>query len=409
MAFYEMKNTLTEMVYNVSEKPSGGEENESGLDRVCFSLSSHLAEPLCQAFHYLRYRIVAPLDPTKFENRGSVIEEIAVRGLLSIGSISTPMTTPLPVLSSTVVLGAGHKLLRQIGYFFQKDGYTHVRGSTVEKRFNVRKPSLKIFSGNHCGAGGGLPLNHGGVIDWRYRLDSIVEAIETENADIVVLQEYYDSAFAEALISRLQKSYAHMFFHLGQNLMGSESGVMVLSKAAVHKFSYTPFDNNDWTLNRGFASLEIKSSPEANTPFCRILGTHLHHGNQEMDRQIRKEQVSQIVASIEADIPTLLAGDLNIERDGKEGKTLSAFRHGYLDQTPTCTNRLIAQWDQEEREIWDETIDYISLYENERADAIELTDGHLIYAFDENYNTQKAWSDHHSLAVTAKWVKQFLA
>jgi len=376
---------------------------DSGWDRTFFRLSSDLAEPLCLAFRYLRYRMVAPLDPKLFENRDSLAQEIALRGLLGLGAFFTLLAAPV-TLSSAALLGIGHKLLRQAGYFFQSNGYTHVRGSAPEKSFAPGDSPI-IYTGNHCGAGGGVPLEKGGVIDWRYRIDDIVAGIKEEDADVVVLQEYYDSAFAEALIAHLQDRYAHIFFHLGQNLIGSESGVMILSKIPVHKFSFSTFQNNNWTLSRGFAFVEFKRTPDAKEPFFRLLGTHLRHGEEASDRTIRLGQVAQMTESIrqaQAKIPTLLAGDLNIERDGEEGKVLSDFRHGYQGVEPTCTNHLVAKWDQQARGTWGEMIDYISLYIDETSEKIELADCHLVPAFDDTYNTKKARSDHHSIVLTVK-------
>lgn len=373
------------------------------VDRLLFNGSSALAEPLCQAFRYLRYRMVAPLDPAKFECRKNLIEEVVLRSFLGIATLSLLIAAPLYVFGSSAVLGIGHKLLRKAAYAFQKNGCTHVRGSAAEK--TITSP-LKVASWNHCGPGGGMSLDHGGVVDWRYRIDKIVAAIESEDPDVAVLQEYYDTAFAEALIARLESKYAHFFIHLGQNEMGSESGVIVLSKAAVSHFSYTAFTNNNWTLNRGFATLEIKASPDANAPLCRLIGTHLIHGDAPEDRSRRMVQVAHIVESIRSQkepIPTILAGDLNIERDGEEGEILAPhFRHGYLGEEATCTNRLVAQWDLEAKGTWGETIDYISLYKDAASEHLELADCHLIRAFDETYNTQTAISDHHGVSLTIK-------
>ncbi len=376
--------------------------SQSEWDRSLFNLSSVLAEPLCQAFRFLRFRMVAPLDPTKFECKKNLVEEVAFRALLGAASLASLIAAPFYVIGGSAVLGIGHKLLRAAAYAFQKEGYSHVRGSAPEKTIS----DLKVTTWNHCGPGGGMSLNHGGAIDWRYRVQNIVAALELEDPDVLVLQEYYDGAFAEALIERLESKYAHFFFHLGQNVMGSESGLIVLSKAAVSGFSYTAFTNNDWTLNRGFASLEIKASPSAKAPLCRVLGTHLRHGDDASDKILRMGQVAQIVDGIQSrkePIPTILAGDLNIERDGEEGQILAShFRHGYLGEEPTCTNHLVAQWDQEAKGTWGETIDYISLYKDAASEQLEFSDCHLIRAFDETYNTQEALSDHHGISVTIK-------
>ncbi len=381
-------------------------EPSSGWDRTFLDLSSKMSEPFCAVWHLLCYRLVAPLDPQKFENRTTVASEVATRVLIGLGTglgVFLTCIAAAPVLCSVAVLGLGSKVVRAIGFALQKGGYTHVRGTAPEKSLNQR---LKVMSWNICGVGGGMSIDHGGVNHWRSRIDGIVEKIQTEDPDVLILQEVYDTALAEAVVDRLKSDYAHFFMHLGPNVWGSVGGCMVLSKCAVHKFSHTSFENNQWTLNRGFASLELKATPQDALPCARIIGTHLIHGEERIDQTHRVEQVAQIVNHVarQALMPTVLAGDLNIERDQPEGEGLSAhLHHGYRGNQPTCTNRLTAQWDLKERAVWDETIDYISLFKGDPSAVLE--NGHLVEAFDASYNTKTALSDHHGLAVAIKGLR----
>lgn len=108
-------------------------------------------------------------------------------------------------------------------------------------------------------------------------------------------------------------------------------------------------------------------------------------------------------------LPTVLAGDLNIEKDSSEGSVLSScLKHAYLDSQNTCTNRLLAQWDERKNNLMEETIDYISLFKRVKHNSqdiavvdkgIRLENCQLIKAYDETYNTKTALSDHHGLFV----------
>jgi endonuclease/exonuclease/phosphatase family metal-dependent hydrolase len=382
--------------------------SSQGQDRTFLHLSSKMAEPFCAAWGLLRYRWVAPLDPKKFENCASREKEVAVRAMIGLGACLSAFLLrirPVPILSSVVILGLGSKVMRAIGFSMQKGGYTHIRGESPEKSLNARDPQVKVMTWNICGVGGGVSLDHGGVINWRSRLDAIVEKIKNESPDVLVLQEIYDTALGEALIERLKKDYAHFYTHLGPNVWGSVGGCMVLSKCAVHDFSYTSFSNNKWTLNRGFAVLELKASPQDFLPIARIIGTQLIHGNAPEDKKNRAEQIGQIINNVMHRVlllPTILVGDLNIERDQEEGATLSSYlHHGYRGIEPTRTNRLAAQWDGKSRK--EETIDYISLFKSASADAtISIKGCHLVKAFDKSYNTKTALSDHHGLSATLK-------
>ena len=393
------------------------ENSLGGWDRTFLDLSSKLAEPFCSVYGRLAYRLAAPLEPGKFENCATRAKEISARVLIGLGVIIGAFllcALPVPFLSIVVLLGVSCKVLRAIGFALQKGGYTHVRGQAPEKELDSQSPQAKIMTWNICGVGGGMSKSAGGVVHWQYRLDSIVKKIKEEDPDVLVLQEIYDTALSEALIERLQSEYAHFFTHLGPNVWGSVGGCMVLSKCAVHSFSNTSFANNTWSVARGFAALEIKASPKEALPCARIIGTHLHFGEGVENQKMKMEQVAQIIHHVARQtlaLLTVLAGDLNIERDEPEGAVLSDFlHHGYQGAEPTCTNRLAAQWDGKERSRWEERIDYLSLFKNSIPNAIDvgvtLEDGHLVEAYDKTHNTKTALSDHHGLSVTIKGLRR---
>lgn len=368
------------------------EISEEGWDRAFLDYSSKCAEPICWAYGLLRYRLVTPLDPEKFDNCQSKIVEIAYRTLIAVVGCVSVVTLVLPI--TALVLGIASKVLRAVGFALQKNNYTHVRGSLPEK--SLENGEAKVMTWNVCGIGGGMNYDHGGVIDFRSRLDGIIDKIESEDPDVLVLQEIYDTALAEALIEKLGAKYAHFFTHLGANVMGSVGGVMVLSKCAVHRFTNTSFENNDWTLNRTIATLEIKARPEDRLACARIIGTHLIHDDNEK----RMEQFTQILKTLEhADpLPTVLMGDLNLERDvPQEGGVLNAhLEHGYLGIEPTRTNHMLKQWDDSLVDPGD-FIDYISLFRNQPA-GVQLVGTHLVKAFSDTFDTRTALSDHHGLA-----------
>jgi len=375
------------------------EISESDWDRTFLDLSSKTAEPLCWAYGLLRYRLVAPLDPKKFDNCDTQTREIATRALIAVGAFFLCVCATVPLLFTALVLGATSKIFRAIGFSLQKNGYTHVRGSAPEKKLEGQ---AKILTWNICGIGG--------VNDWRLRLNDIVAQINAEDPDVLVLQEVYDTALAEALIEKLGSRYAHFFTHLGTNVWGSTGGGMVISKCAHTRFTNESFKNNDWTLNRTFTTLDIKAKPEDALPCARIIGTHLIHDSNPN----RMAQVAQIVDSVFKEtfpVPTVIVGDLNLERDkAEEGGLLNPYlRHGYVRNEPTATNELARQWEQKKQAAPGETIDYVSLFKRQLADGrqlpvvdenIRLDNCHLVKAFDETYNTRTALSDHHGVAAT---------
>jgi endonuclease/exonuclease/phosphatase family metal-dependent hydrolase len=382
-----------------------------GWDQTFLDISSKLAEPFCAIWH-LGYRLASPLeDPQKFENCATKAAEIGTRILMGLGGICAIVVGclfPLPVLGGLGILGLASRVARAVGFFFQKGGFTYVRGPAQQIIADKPPTELKVLTWNICGPAGGLSLDHGGVIHWRKRIDTIIEKIKEQNADVVATQEGdYDTACGEALSQRLGSCYPHSMIHIGPNSMGSVSGMTVHVKRPIHRCFYTPFTTNHWSLNRGFLTLELKENSEAKGPFVRVIVTHLIHGNDEDAKKARVAQVAQIVNSVAQDkIPTILMGDLNIERDSSEGAGLTSagLIHGYRGAEPTCTNRLVAQWTGLSSSKPDETIDNISVFENRGATILE-SEVELIKAFQNGSDpkeTRTALSDHHALVAKVR-------
>ena len=381
-------------------------------DRKILSLSSHLTEPFCQSYRLLYYRLLSPLQ--KFESLPSKVQEIAFRGIIATGALAGSLAAfsfPIPVLGGAACLGIASKLLRYIGFSLQQDGYTHVKGEIEEK--TLLDGRFKLMTWNICGLAGGFSIDHGGVVDWRLRLRDILKTIREEDPDVLVLHEVVDTALAEALIKNLSTNYAHFYIHLGSSLWGVGSGCMVLTKTAVDHFSFASFATNSWKVNKGFVCFGVKESPESVTPSVRVLGSHFHHGYEKEDEDIRMKGVAQMIQKIATralKLPTILCGDLNIQRDLPSGKPLEQYlSHGYLGDEYTCTNRLTAQWDPEEGKRIEETVDYVSLVKenlNENGSPLPVsTEGvrldrvHLSHAFDNTYDTTTATSDHHAVVA----------
>jgi endonuclease/exonuclease/phosphatase family metal-dependent hydrolase len=381
------------------------EESTDGWDRPFLKLSSYAAEPLCQVFGLLRYRLVAPLEPGKFGNAQSKIVEVATRVFIAATAAFLLIAHTVPTLSIALALGAASKLFRMIGFAFQKNGYTHIRGDAPEKTLPGQ---AKILTWNLCGIGGGMHLDHGGVNSWRERLDGIVTQILSDDHDVLELQEIYDTAFAEALIDKLKGHYAHFFAHLGANVWGSVGGGMVLSKCAVSRFTNTSFANNDWTLNRTFATLDIKASPDAPQAAARLIGTHFIHGKDNAKRLAQLDQVKGAVARETLALPTVLMGDLNLEKDKPEegGRLDLDFIHAYPGTEPTCTNEFVRQWEGKATAKPPETIDYISLFRAQLGlpvieQGIAMRNTHLLRAF--GTRQEETLSDHHGIVTTLIW------
>lgn len=381
--------------------------DDMDLDRKFLNLSAGMANMFSWTYGMLGGRLVAPIDPDKFDNASSKAAEIGVRALIVLGTMISLCFAGTYIVLGAVVLSAGSKIFRSLGYYFQKDGYTHVRGRAAEKMIDDGRS--KIMEWNIRGHGGGLHYAEGGVIHWSSRLDRIVNEILEEDPDVLVLQEIYDTSLIESLVDRLEDRYAHFYTHLGCNTWGNESGMMMITKCPVHKFNHIDFNKTDQKVKRGFESIEINSKDAA--PFIRIIGTQLSPGRDAVD--LRNAQINQILDRLAREspaLPTLFVGSLNIDRDNMdEGKYLSNYLyHSYLDDEPTHSDELVNQW----APIYDgqeESSDFISFFKRHPDQefrtfpvvekGVRLIDSHLVRGFDENYNTKTALSDHHAVVT----------
>ena len=382
--------------------------DDLSVDLVCFDISSKMATVFSWTYG-MGYRLIAPLDPKKFDNAASKTKELGIRALIVLGAVFSVMVagaTFIPIFG--VVLGAGSKAFRKAGYYFQKNGFTPIRGSAPVK--TIANGGVSVMTWNIRGYGGGLHYDYG-VVHWRSRIDRIVDSIRKEDSDVVMLQDVQDPDLIKALAQKLGDRYAYFYTHLGPKTFGSESGCMVMTKCAVSKFSYTEFNQHESKINRGFATLEIKASPTDSAPCARIIGTQLTPGAGAAEQ--RMEQFDQIInqlAKQKLAMPTLFVGSLHVDRDSQteEAALLSKYlSHSYLDAGPTHSDALVSQWAPIFDEL-EESSDFISLFKsnppNERVfpvieKNVRLLDSHLVEGF-ENNDTKTARSDHHAVVTT---------
>lgn len=386
--------------------------DDCNLDRTFFNFSSTMASIFAGTYGHLGYRLIAPLDPNKFDNANRV-KELGIRAMIVLGLCASFCFAGSYIFMGAVVLGAGSKLFRALGFYFQKDGFTHIRGSFPE--ITLKNGEAKVMTWNIRGHGGGLDYAEGGVVHWKSRVDRIAESILKEGPDVIVLQEIYDVALVEELYSRLEKHYSHFYTHLGSKNWDQDSGCMVITRCAVHNFSNTDFEQND-NRTRSFETLEIKLNPNDKLPCARIIGTQLSPG--KVHEETRMKQVAQIIKDLAREnlaMPTLFVGNLNVDRDSQfEGKYLCEhLYHSYLESEPTHSHELVSQW-APVFEGQEESRDFVSFFKYRAKDGrilpvvergIRLLDSHLVKGFDENYSTKTALSDHHAVVTTFSGLK----
>jgi endonuclease/exonuclease/phosphatase family metal-dependent hydrolase len=169
-------------------------------------------------------------------------------------------------------------------------------------------------------------------LDWRRRPSRVLDVLNEVGADIVALQEVdrrfgsRTTALDPELIARHTDYQAIRFSHRPQSL--GYHGNVILARKSIHVAAARPMVLPHLEpRGAAVADLELDGSP------LRIVGMHL--GLTRKWRQLQTETIVAELRALEANLPTVLMGDLN-EPDLKSG-VLRAFElsHTIADCGPS--------------------------------------------------------------------------
>ena len=217
-----------------------------------------------------------------------------------------------------------------------RDPYTYSSSSLVQDKEPIEGHNIEVLSWNVCF----LPLATANwekeVKPWTERLDQVAETILEADADLVTLQEVYDSQAAQELTSRLKEKYSHIYYNIGPKTLGTGSGLFVASKFPLKNTRFTQHKNkkNDidsFFVNKGFFDFEIYAGENK---IAHVFVTHLQHSKDDLnplkiDQDIREQQLNDIFAEMKKeDVPVLLVGDFNMPlKEYKALKTQAKFQN----------------------------------------------------------------------------------
>jgi exonuclease III len=325
------------------------EKSDQDFARTLYRWHGILSQPTYRVLEYVK-RWGNPLTPHVFDNYSTKPRELAYRSfgpaallgaaayLLMKGSL---LKAGLLTAGFVLAIEIGRLALHCLAFSQQKKNYIHIRGKAPE----VESANPKIMSWNILGLSAGMNYTCGGCIPFRKRFSEIVARIKEEKPDIIVLQEcFMDASVTENIVEALKDDYAHFFAHNGPNRWGIESGLLIITKSPVESYTFTPFQTDNWTIVRGFATLKMKAY--ADRPDFAVIGTHMEAGYAAEDAIKRQQQLAQIHAHAKdlTDVKTvILAGDTNTDaaRD-PERKELEQVLVQFYDkeEEETCTNAL---------------------------------------------------------------------
>ncbi|MCB8942589.1 MAG: endonuclease/exonuclease/phosphatase family protein, partial [Ardenticatenaceae bacterium] len=169
--------------------------------------------------------------------------------------------------------------------------------------------------------GSGFPLRimtyniHNGFPPYgNLNLEAIAQVIETENPDIIALQEVSRGWVINGSIDTLtwlsqRLNMPYIFNPTADPLWGNA----LLSRYPIINYELIPLPPDNLPLTRGFiaATIDIGTGQTLN-----IIATHLHHPFNGSD--IRQQQAQVILDYIQNQPHTIITGDFNAEPDSPE-------------------------------------------------------------------------------------------
>lgn len=393
--------------------------SDQTIAQLFYKAEAYIHQPIFRVIEYITRR-GNPTSSHVFDNYDSKTAEIAYRSFgpaALIGAAAYLCVSPqwIPrVIVATVgavfTFGVLPLAVHLLGYMSQTKNYIHIRTRVPEIPCN----NPKIMTWNILGLPAGLNYTCGGQRPFRDRFPGIAQMIRNEQPDTVIFQEcMLDAKVTEMIMQEFKDEYAHFFIHNGPNTFGIESGLLIMTKNSAHDYSFTLFEKGvSWKKMRGFSTLKIKMHPNDNGPTFAIICTHLESGNEQEDRDVRAAQLLQIHNFAKEQLKdvdfVVLAGDVNIDANGPEGKDLGEVLKGiHRDGEATCTNvfnKLVYPHDKCPNDEW---LDQIALILRNDGDAAKDVIKNLkvipVYKNKKGQpDSSTSLSDHNPLVATLK-------
>lgn len=171
------------------------------------------------------------------------------------------------------------------------------------------------------------------------RLAELTKQLKILNADIICLQEFFQTKLQEQFYASLTSLYPYVtgFAKAGFKLrLGNE--LLILSKfplkdGKLTRFTHTTIEERFFT-SKGMYRINVEIP---GMKALQLINFHMtagglrnHPEDQHMDA-IRSAQIRQLLESVPKDIPVLLAGDLNAGPDSSKINYQEMLQAGLID------------------------------------------------------------------------------
>lgn len=201
-----------------------------------------------------------------------------------------------------------------------------------------------------------LPITVPGQ-DKRARTARLPEALQSMDADVIVLQEAFDAGVRRSVINSLRDQYrvAHGSLHVRRTwgiTFDVHGGILVLSRFDLGETRFEPHPlpagaKLSERLGRKGTVFTTVKTPVGD---LTLVAPHFYAGTSPADERIRRRQVEALIEAIEKldDGPMILAGDLNFppERydDGRASEMDLMVAAGFRDTIDPSSGHQSVTW-----------------------------------------------------------------
>ena len=153
------------------------------------------------------------------------------------------------------------------------------------------------------------------------RAEGIGSALQKQDYDMIVFQEAFSSAARQTIYKKIRKLYPYAYGPANAGIsMKINSGVWIVSQVPlkiIKEYKYSGCQGFDCLSRKGAILLEGTFQGQQ----FQVIGTHLE--SDDSDLWVREKQLQELFDSIispysNREIPQIICGDFNIDRDLSE-------------------------------------------------------------------------------------------
>lgn len=242
------------------------------------------------------------------------------------------------------------------------------------------------------------------------RLPLIVKALEQSDYDFILLQEVFTEDGYKTISRALnKKGYFNSGHPYRSFLKPVSSGIVTFSKYPLTEIENTPLSHlsgSDFFSSKTIVSATAQISEGLKV---RIVNTHLQSQSTEKAIHARVNQLKQIEAGLNSNLPTILSGDFNMDNNVEaeknylseftiKNKFTSLFPKTELKDTVDCErNKLKTYVDTDCK--YKRYLDYIFINHLGEVKDLKIKNFEGIYPLDGTSNLFPL-SDHYAIEAT---------